>query len=170
MRKYGASPSIPDPPSTPLRMPHLRSSSAPTLNDPGFSGSQFVIDFHDIGSFSRPSPPSPRGYTPFLDFQTLPQESLCRVRRHQKNVWKTTFDGGVLTSAVSFLDSRKHPFESPERGARVGGIGDLRRQRLAGDPASRKSQSSGHVDADGCPVASFSRRQSCVATSSGMAG
>ena len=39
----------------------------------------------------------------------------------------------------------------------------------AGDPASRKSQSSGHVDADGCPMASFSLRQSCVATSSGMA-
>ena len=26
----------------------------------------------------------------------------------------------------------------------------------AGDPASRKSQSSGHVDADGCKMASFS--------------
>ena len=39
----------------------------------------------------------------------------------------------------------------------------------AGDPSSRKSQSSGHVEADGCPLTSFSRRQSCVATSSGMA-
>ena len=38
----------------------------------------------------------------------------------------------------------------------------------AGDPSSRKSQSSGHVEADGCPLTSFSRRQSCVATS-GMA-
>ena len=37
------------------------------------------------------------------------------------------------------------------------------------DPSSRKSQSSGHVEADGCPLSSFSRRQSCVATSSGMA-
>ena len=33
----------------------------------------------------------------------------------------------------------------------------------------RKSQSSGHVEADGCPLTSFSRRQRCVATSSGMA-
>ena len=40
----------------------------------------------------------------------------------------------------------------------------------AGDPSSRKSQSSGHVEVDGCPLTSFSRRQSCVATSSGMAG
>ena len=39
----------------------------------------------------------------------------------------------------------------------------------AGDQASRKSQSSGHADADGCPLASCSRRQSCVATSTGMA-
>ena len=39
----------------------------------------------------------------------------------------------------------------------------------AGDPSSRKSQSSGHVEADGCPLTSFSRRQNCVATSSGMA-
>ena len=39
----------------------------------------------------------------------------------------------------------------------------------AGDQASRKSQSSGHVDADGCPLASCSRRQSCVATSNSMA-
>ena len=39
----------------------------------------------------------------------------------------------------------------------------------AGDPSSRKSQSSGHVEADSCPLTSFSRRQSCVATSSGMA-
>ena len=38
----------------------------------------------------------------------------------------------------------------------------------AGDPSSRKSQSSGHVEADGCPMTSFSRRQSCVATSIGM--
>ena len=33
----------------------------------------------------------------------------------------------------------------------------------------RKLQSSGHVDANGCPIASFSRGQSCVATSSGVA-
>ena len=33
-----------------------------------------------------------------------------------------------------------------------------------GDPASRKSQSSGHVDAYGCPMASRSRRQRCVGT------
>ena len=39
----------------------------------------------------------------------------------------------------------------------------------AGDPSSRMSQSSGHVEADGCPMTSFSRRQSCVATSNGMA-
>ena len=39
----------------------------------------------------------------------------------------------------------------------------------ADDPSSRKSQSSGHLEADGCPLTSFSRRQSCVATSSGMA-
>ena len=39
----------------------------------------------------------------------------------------------------------------------------------AGDPSSRKSQSSGPMEADGCPMTSFSRRQSCVATSSGMA-
>ena len=39
----------------------------------------------------------------------------------------------------------------------------------AGDPSSRKSQSSGHVEADNCPLMSFSRRQSCVVTSSGMA-
>ena len=39
----------------------------------------------------------------------------------------------------------------------------------AGDPSSRKSQSSGHVEADGCPLTSCSRRQNCVATSSGMA-
>ena len=38
----------------------------------------------------------------------------------------------------------------------------------AGDPSSRQSQSSGHVEADGCPLTSLSRRQSCVATSSGM--
>ena len=38
----------------------------------------------------------------------------------------------------------------------------------AGDPSSWKSQSCGHVGADGCPLASRSRRQSCVATSSGM--
>ena len=38
----------------------------------------------------------------------------------------------------------------------------------AGDPSSRKSQSSGHVEADGCPLTSFSRRESCVAMSSGM--
>ena len=37
------------------------------------------------------------------------------------------------------------------------------------DPSSRKSQSSGHVEVDGCPLTSFSRRQNCVATSSGMA-
>ena len=36
----------------------------------------------------------------------------------------------------------------------------------AGDLSSRKSQSCGHVEADGCPLKSFSRRQSCVATSS----
>ena len=29
----------------------------------------------------------------------------------------------------------------------------------AGDPSSRKSQSTGHVEADGCPPASVSRRQ-----------
>ena len=40
---------------------------------------------------------------------------------------------------------------------------------LAGDPSSRKSQSSGHVEAEGCPLTSLSRRQSCVATSTGMA-
>ena len=34
----------------------------------------------------------------------------------------------------------------------------------------RKSQSSGHVEADGCALTSFSRRQSCVATSSGIGG
>ena len=39
----------------------------------------------------------------------------------------------------------------------------------AGDPSSRKSQSSGHVEADGCPLTSLSRKQSCVATNSGMA-
>ena len=39
----------------------------------------------------------------------------------------------------------------------------------AGDPSSRKSPSSGHVEADGCPLTSFSRRHSCVATSFGMA-
>ena len=39
----------------------------------------------------------------------------------------------------------------------------------AGDPSSRKSQGSGHVEEDGCPLTPFSRRQSCVATSSGMA-
>ena len=39
----------------------------------------------------------------------------------------------------------------------------------AGGPSSRTSQSSGHVDADGCPLVSFSRRQSCVATNRGMA-
>ena len=39
----------------------------------------------------------------------------------------------------------------------------------AGDPSSRKPQSSGHVESDGCPLTSFSSRQSCVATSSGMA-
>ena len=39
----------------------------------------------------------------------------------------------------------------------------------AGDSSSRKSQSSGHVEVDGCPLTSFSRRQSSVATSSGMA-
>ena len=33
--------------------------------------------------------------------------------------------------------------------------GDRVLVELAGDPVSRKSQSSGHVDADGCPVASF---------------
>ena len=38
-----------------------------------------------------------------------------------------------------------------------------------GDPSSRKSQSSGHVEANGCPLTSFSRRQSSAATSSGMA-
>ena len=38
-----------------------------------------------------------------------------------------------------------------------------------GDPSSRKSQSSGHVEADGCPLTSLSRRQSSAATSSGMA-
>ena len=40
----------------------------------------------------------------------------------------------------------------------------------AGDPLSGKSQSSGHVEADGCALTSFSRRQSCVATSSGNGG
>ena len=39
----------------------------------------------------------------------------------------------------------------------------------AGDPHSRKSQSSVHVEADGAPVYSFSRRQAIVATSSGVA-
>ena len=39
----------------------------------------------------------------------------------------------------------------------------------AGDPSSRKSQSSGRVEAGGCPLTSFSRSRSCVATSSGMA-
>ena len=34
----------------------------------------------------------------------------------------------------------------------------------AGDPASRKSQGSGDVDADGSPMASCSRRQRCVRT------
>ena len=38
----------------------------------------------------------------------------------------------------------------------------------AGDPSSRKSQSSSHVEVDGCPLTSFFRRQICVATS-GMA-
>ena len=37
----------------------------------------------------------------------------------------------------------------------------------AGDSSSRKSQSCGHVGADGRSLTSFSRRQSCAATSSG---
>ena len=39
----------------------------------------------------------------------------------------------------------------------------------AGNPSSRKSQSCVHVEADGCTLTSFSRRQSCVAMSSGLA-
>ena len=39
----------------------------------------------------------------------------------------------------------------------------------AGDPSSSKSESNGHVEADGCPLTSFSRRQTCVATSSSLA-
>jgi hypothetical protein len=39
----------------------------------------------------------------------------------------------------------------------------------AGDIATRKSQSSGHIQADSCPLLGFSRRQSVIATSSGMA-
>ena len=39
----------------------------------------------------------------------------------------------------------------------------------AGDRSPRKSQRSGDVEVDGCPLTSFSRRRSCVATSSGMA-
>ena len=35
----------------------------------------------------------------------------------------------------------------------------------ASDPASRKSQGSGDVDADECPMVSCSRRQRCVGTS-----
>ena len=39
----------------------------------------------------------------------------------------------------------------------------------AGDVSTRRSQSSGHIEIDGCPVSGFSRRQAVVATSSGVA-
>ena len=39
----------------------------------------------------------------------------------------------------------------------------------ASDVLTRRSQSSGHIEIDGCPVSGFSSRQSVVATSSGVA-
>ena len=39
----------------------------------------------------------------------------------------------------------------------------------AGDVSTRRSQSSGHIEIDGCPVSGFSPRQSVEATSSGVA-
>ena len=39
----------------------------------------------------------------------------------------------------------------------------------AGDVSTRRSQSSGHIEIDGCPVSGFSRRQAVEATSSGVA-
>ena len=39
----------------------------------------------------------------------------------------------------------------------------------AGDVSTRRSESSGHIEIDGCPVSGFSRRQAVIATSSGVA-
>ena len=38
----------------------------------------------------------------------------------------------------------------------------------AGDLSTSKPQSNRQIEADGCPMTSFPRRQSCVETSSGM--
>ena len=48
---------------------------------------------------------------------------------------------------------------------RVVGYGD---SDWAGGRAARKSRSSGHIEADGCPMEGFSRRQAIIGTSSGI--
>ena len=140
-----------------------RNTTASQLQEPGISGRSAGL----TGAKPRPTPgvPTHRATmaTPVLtDDETRVYRSCVGEVRILASYLRAATTGAVEALRRSAGNARcLQQAESPGRGSSFGEIGR--------DPASRKSQSSGHEDADGSPMALLSRRQSCVATSSGMA-